>query len=76
MSTSTMSAVHYGTFRNLDSLLSCALYPIGLAVLMGGVVVLVQESAPAESVIDDHARLEEPLLAGSEHSTEDEAMTT
>lgn len=55
VSASIMSAVHYNTFSNLGHLWNFILYPLGLIVLILGVLILAQETkknpiAPDESV--------------------------
>jgi drug/metabolite transporter (DMT)-like permease len=44
VSASIMSAIHYNTFSQLQSLANLILYPAGLLILMAGVLILVQES--------------------------------
>jgi hypothetical protein len=43
VSSSIMSAAHYSTFAHLETLWNKILYPSGLLILMGGVLLLVQE---------------------------------
>merc|ERR1719491_33581 len=42
ISASIMSAVHYDTFQNLLGIWNWILYPVGLGVLMLGVIILVK----------------------------------
>lgn len=56
ISASLMSAVHYKTFDNLDGIYDYILYPLGLLILMGGIFILVHETA--ESFI-----LETPIVS-------------
>jgi drug/metabolite transporter (DMT)-like permease len=41
LNSSIMSAIHYHTFSNLSSTMDLLLYPVGLAILMGGVGILL-----------------------------------
>lgn len=41
LNSSIMSAIHYHTFSNLSSTIDWILYPVGLAILMGGVGILL-----------------------------------
>ena len=67
MSTSLMSVAHYATFENLQSTWSCVMYPIGLLVLMSGVVLLAREASDEDCVSletdDVLANLQAPLMA-------------
>lgn len=51
ISASVMSAVHYNTFQNLESIWNWIMYPTGLIVLMLGVFILVRKTT--ETGIDD-----------------------
>ena len=44
VSASVMSAAHYNTFANLETLINYFMYPIGLLILMAGVWILVKET--------------------------------
>jgi drug/metabolite transporter (DMT)-like permease len=50
ISASIMSAVHYNTFRNLESAVNWSMYPTGLAVLVGGVWVLLHDDKHRDAV--------------------------
>ena len=67
VSTSLMSVAHYATFENLQSTWSCVMYPIGLLVLMSGVVLLAREASDEDCVSletdDVLASLQAPLMA-------------
>mmetsp|Transcript_25092 Transcript_25092/g.45416 ORF Transcript_25092/g.45416 Transcript_25092/m.45416 type:complete len:453 (-) Transcript_25092:77-1435(-) len=45
ISASIMSAVHYHTFQDLDHVYNIILYPLGLCILMTGVIVLAVDRA-------------------------------
>jgi len=51
ISASIMSAVHYNTFQNLESIKNWIMYPTGLIILMLGVFILVRKTT--ETGIDD-----------------------
>jgi hypothetical protein len=84
VSTSIMSVTHYGTFENLQTVWSDVMYPVGLVVLMIGVVLLAHDTGEKDAVTLDEARedlaaaLREPLMTHSGSSvllTEDEDQT-
>jgi hypothetical protein len=52
ISASIMSAVHYKTFHNLEDKEQLVLYPTGLAVLMGGVYMLVLKSKEGGIIVE------------------------
>lgn len=59
VSTSIMSAVHYHTFTHLADWTDWIMYPMGLVILMIGVVILVQRGTQA---INTHDPLPEPRV--------------
>jgi hypothetical protein len=76
ISASIMSAAHYKTFANLETVWNCVLYPLGLVVLMAGVYILVLEtteciaetehlSRDSNQVDDDSPRIEASASARS-----------
>jgi uncharacterized membrane protein len=52
---SIMSAVHYNTLQHLDGVVNLIFYPMGLAILMSGVYMLIGTTSPALHN-DDHDR--------------------
>lgn len=48
ISASIMSAIHYDTLSHLDDATNMIMYPTGLAILMGGVVLLTTEKHAEE----------------------------
>jgi hypothetical protein len=60
VSASTMSAVHYHTFENLNaSPLNYVMYPMGVVILLCGVVLLVQDKSGHDN----------PVMAPNDAST-------
>lgn len=57
VSASVMSAVHYRTFQNLVHVWNYVMYPMGLVVLMAGVLILVHETK--EHSAEDNEDVEE-----------------
>ena len=53
VSASIMSAVHYKTFEGLKGAWDCTMYPVGLGVLMVGVIILARENREAELEIQE-----------------------
>jgi hypothetical protein len=53
VSASIMSAAHYSTFAHLETLWNKILYPAGLSILMGGVLMLVKGSKEEPNGDDD-----------------------
>jgi drug/metabolite transporter (DMT)-like permease len=53
VSASIMSACHYSTFAHLETLWNKILYPAGLLILMGGVLMLVKETKEAPNDDDE-----------------------
>jgi len=62
VSASIMSAIHYSTFRHLDSVVNYVMYPLGLLVLMGGVYLLVREAGVVDG--DDFIQLDRRRSSG------------
>ena len=79
VSASIMSAVHYNTFAFLDTVWNYVLYPVGLAVLIVGVYVLVLESREV-SDDDDNGTTESRSRKDSDDSqvsqTKDDKLAT
>jgi hypothetical protein len=73
VSASIMATAHYNTFQQLKGLVNYILYPLGLAVLMAGVYLLVRESINDENDDDDDYIVteEEDENQESEVSTKD-----
>jgi drug/metabolite transporter (DMT)-like permease len=65
VSASIMSAVHYKTFANLNSVVNYILYPGGLLILMTGVWILVKETKG-----DDEDGEESPVSVSRHEETE------
>ena len=69
-----MAAVHYNTFAGLEGVLNYILYPLGIAVLMIGVYILVRESNESyeedESV--DQQRRQQDTSSNDEDSFDSE----
>jgi len=55
VSATIMSAIHYHTFQHLQNVVNILMYPVGLLLLMIGVLLLVQDSdnKTAEKSVDD-----------------------
>jgi hypothetical protein len=68
VSASIMSAVHYGTFANLHGLLQYVLYPVGLILLLIGIVLLAVAAAPDR--YEDGASVGGGDFNDSQHSTQ------
>jgi len=49
ISASIMSTIHYGTLSHLNDVTNMIMYPTGLAILMGGVVLLITEKHAEEA---------------------------
>lgn len=67
VSASIMSALHYDTFSNLHGLLQYALYPVGLVLLIIGIVLLAIASEPDNNE-DEASGVDE--FRSSQHSTQ------
>ncbi|KAL3922957.1 MAG: hypothetical protein SGILL_001928 [Bacillariaceae sp.] len=67
VSASIMAAAHYNTFAELEGVINYVLYPLGLAVLMIGVYLLVRDSSDDEDDGQDRVG-----VAESENNEESE----
>ena len=74
VSASIMAAVHYNTFAGLEGVLNYILYPLGIAVLMIGVYILVRESNESyeESESVDQQRRQQDISSNDEDSFDSE----
>jgi hypothetical protein len=64
VSTSIMSAAHYHTFEHLNALVDIIMYPLGLLILMVGLVILVEGSA---SIAQEGGDSDEVIVTQVEH---------
>jgi hypothetical protein len=66
ISASIMSAVHYHTFQDLEHVYNMILYPLGLCILMTGVVVLAVDRADSTTNVCEEGELQSQ---GSKHES-------
>ena len=76
VSASIMSACHYSTFQHLETLWNQILYPAGLLILMGGVLLLVKEKKESSDG-DDNDDNEDDItgISTPEERSESETRT-
>lgn len=69
VSASIMSALHYDTFSNLHSVWQYILYPVGLVLLMIGIVLLATAAASTNNDRDDDM-VDSNDIQTSQHNTQ------
>lgn len=78
VSASIMAAVHFDTFAGLEGILNYVLYPLGIAVLMIGVYILVRESNESYEEEDesvDQQRRQQDTSSNDEAGFDSEVRT-